>query len=264
MMAADERLARQIVDETQKITDAMDMTQPPPLASMNMYRMIRRLTGVNDPYHDYKRKTNRQLMGMIERLRREIRQSADPLLAAVLGAVSGNMIDCGINGQVSDEQIRAAFHDINETALIGEIGTFRSEVERAEKILYLADNSGEIVLDRLLIELLPAEKLTFVVRGGPIINDVLMEDAAEVGLTDMVRVMDNGSDAPGTLLSQCSPEFQRAFDEADLIISKGQGNFETLNDMKGRNIIFLLKIKCEVISRHTSMPLGTPLLYHVR
>lgn len=264
MITSDESVIARLMAQTQKLVDAMDMTQPPPLTAMKMYRMIRRVTGVDDPYYDYKRATNRQLMGMIERLRNEIAQSPDPLMAAVIGAVNGNIIDCGINGCVSDEQIHAAFHDISETALTGEVETFHRKVAQAQNILYLGDNSGEIVLDRLLIELLPMEKITFAVRGGPIINDVLIEDASEVGLTDMVRVIDNGSDAPGTILSECSEKFCRAFDAADLVISKGQGNFETLNETRGKNIIFMLKIKCKVIAQHTALPLGTPLLYHIK
>jgi uncharacterized protein with ATP-grasp and redox domains len=263
MITCDKNVLSQIIAEAQKLVDDMDMTQTPPLTGMRLYRMIRNITGVNDPYYEYKRNTNRQLMDMIDRLRLEIQQAADPFMAAVLGAASGNMIDCGINGQVTDEQIRLAFHDIHEAELAGEIETFRREVERAENILYLADNSGEIVLDRLLIELLPMGKITLAVRGKPIINDVLMEDAVEVGLTDMVRVIDNGSDAPGTILSECSENFRQAFAAADLIISKGQGNFEALSDMTGKNIIFLLKAKCDVISRHIGLPLGTPLLRHI-
>lgn len=264
MITGDETVIERLVAETQQLIAEMDMTQPPPLTAMKMYRMIRSVTGVNDPYYEYKRRTNKQLLDMIDRLRAEIRNAADPLVAAVLGAVSGNMIDCGISGQVTDEQIRRAFHDIHGTELTGEVEIFRREVAVAENILYLADNSGEIVLDRLLIELLPMGKIIFAVRGGPIINDVLMEDARQVGLTEMVRVIDNGSDAPGTILSECGDEFRRAFDAADLIISKGQGNFETLNDITGKNIIFLLKAKCEVVSRHTGLALGTPLLHHIR
>ena len=113
------------------------------------------------------------------------------------------------------------------------MGTYKAFVQQAEKILYLTDNAGEIVLDRLLIERLPLSRVTVAVRGGAILNDATREDAQTAGLDRLVRVMDNGSDALGTLLKECSESFQRCFRESDLIISKGQGNFETLSQTPG-------------------------------
>jgi len=226
-----------------------------------VYRMIHSMTGEKDPYYEYKRRTNRQLLDIIDRLRDSIEKSDDPLLAAAIAAANGNMIDCGISGAVTDEQIEAAIHDGHEREYVGCVKEFASEVEKAKKILYLADNSGEIVLDRLLIERLPMEKITLAVRGKPIINDVLIEDAEEVGLCDMVKVIDNGSDAPGTVLEECSDEFRQAFDAADLVISKGQGNYETLSHVD-KNIIFLFKAKCQVVAQDLGVPRDTLILKH--
>ncbi len=108
---------------------------------------------------------------------------------------------------------------------------------------------------------MPTDKVTFVVRGRPIINDATMADAATVGLTDVVRVIDNGTGFPGTVLSHCSAELQQAFAEADVVISKGQGNFETLTDAD-RDIFFLLKVKCQVVSKQLDRPLGDIVLLH--
>jgi uncharacterized protein with ATP-grasp and redox domains len=132
----------------------------------------------------------------------------------------------------------------------------RRAVAGADRILYLCDNAGEIVFDRLLIEVLPSEKITAVVRGTPVINDATLEDARATGLTEVVRVMDNGSDAPGTLLETCSPAFRDCFAAADLIIAKGQGNFETLSETRGKRIFFLLKVKCPLIARDIGEPTG--------
>jgi uncharacterized protein with ATP-grasp and redox domains len=131
----------------------------------------------------------------------------------------------------------------------------------ARSILYLADNAGEIVFDRLLIERLPAGRVTVVVRGAPVINDATRADAQVAGLDRIAEIIDNGSDAPGTVLEDCSAQFRERFESADVIIAKGQGNFETLS-AAGANICFLLKIKCPVLATHTGIELGTQALIH--
>jgi uncharacterized protein with ATP-grasp and redox domains len=132
---------------------------------------------------------------------------------------------------------------------------FRQAVNDAREILYIADNAGEIVFDRLLIERLPIEKVTVAVKGSPVINDVTMEDALVAGLPRIVEVIDNGSDAPGTILESCSGYFQERFEKADLVIAKGQGNYETLSDID-KNIFFILKAKCPVIARDIGCEVG--------
>ncbi len=124
---------------------------------------------------------------------------------------------------------------------------------RAGRILYLADNAGEIVFDRLLVEALAPQRVTLAVRGTPVLNDATAADARAVGLTEICEVIDNGSDAPGTVLEDCSREFRQRFSTADLIIAKGQGNFETLSEAPG-NIFFLFKVKCPVIATRTGLP----------
>ena len=122
--------------------------------------------------------------------------------------------------------------------------------------MYLADNAGEIVLDRLLIERLPKGRVTVAVRGGAILNDALRADAEEAGLAELARIVDNGCRAPGTPLDAVSPAFRKLFEEADLIISKGQGNYETLSDVAAP-LVFLLKVKCPMVARHIGEPLGS-------
>ena len=121
----------------------------------------------------------------------------------------------------------------------------------------MRDNAGEIVLERLLIERMPLERVTVAVRGGAIINDALMEDAQQAGLTEIVRVIDNGSDAPGTVLALASEAFRREYAAADLVISKGQGNYETVAPRRAQTVFYLLKVKCPVIARDLGLPTGT-------
>jgi uncharacterized protein with ATP-grasp and redox domains len=143
------------------------------------------------------------------------------------------------------------------------VEAFRNAVSQAERILYLTDNAGEIVLDRLLIEQLPTEQVTVAVKGAPVINDATMEDALLAGLPRIVEVIDNGSDAPGTILEACSQAFRERFEDADLIVSKGQGNYETLSD-SDKNIFFILKAKCPVIAKDLGCEVGAMILRRSR
>ncbi len=176
---------------------------------------------------------------------------------AVRYAIAGNIIDFGVQSEIDD----AIIHDTLDRAVRAHIPAntlceFRNAVELADDILYLGDNAGEIVLDRLLIEQLHYEKVTYAVRGRPIINDATFADAQFTGITDLVEVIDNGSDAPGTILDDCSQEFRRRFEQADLIIAKGQGNYESLSNSAG-NIVFVLMAKCPVIARDIGYNVGS-------
>ena len=134
--------------------------------------------------------------------------------------------------------------------------SLQAAIKQSERILYLGDNAGEIVFDRLLIEQIDRQKVTFVVRGSPVINDATMEDARMTGMADIVEVIDNGSDAPGTILEDCSAEFRQRFKMANMIIAKGQGNYETLSQTN-RKIFFLFKAKCPVIAEDVGCETGS-------
>jgi len=257
----DEDLHERVLRKVLELTGGMDMRDSPPAMAARIHRLIREMTGRPDPYHQVKQDSNAMLLSMIDDCRRRIDTAADPLEMAVRLAIGGNTIDCGIRVEYRQSCIHTALDHAVEHSLVGEIDKFAQAADRAERILYLLDNSGEIVLDRLLMERLPTEKITAAVRGGPILNDVTIEDARQVGLADVAPVIDNGSDAPGTILEQCSESFRRAFDAADLIIAKGQGNFETLSETP-RNIFFLLKAKCPVIASHIGCPIGSHIAYH--
>ena len=137
---------------------------------------------------------------------------------------------------------------------------FYNTVMAANKILYIGDNAGECFFDSLLLDYLPLEKIKFVVRGAPIINDATMEDALAAGINKKCPVITTGDNAPGILLDRCSVEFREAFEKSDLIISKGQGNYESLSDYDDKTIIFLTKVKCDVIATDIGFPLGSNVL----
>jgi len=228
----------------------------PPVLGQQLHRRLREVTGVDDAYRAEKDQQNQMVMSLLPELRERIDASADPFGLAVKLAIAGNIIDLGVNGHVADEDLRSSIDQALSEPVHGLIDDLRRDIDEAQDILYLADNCGEIVFDRLLIEHLPTERVTVAVRGAPILNDATMVDARTVGLTDIVEVIDNGDDAPGTLLESCSPAFRERFDAADLIIAKGQGNFESLSD-EPAPIYFLFKVKCSVVAEHVGEPEGT-------
>ncbi|HOP39772.1 MAG TPA: ARMT1-like domain-containing protein [Geobacteraceae bacterium] len=234
----------------------MDFSQSPPAIGQKLHRTLRDLTRVDDPYREIKDHCNQAALEMLPDLSARIRDSADPLFTALRVAIAGNVIDLGVNGHIRGSDVKNAMANILNEPFHGNIEDFRDTVRSARKILYLADNAGEIVFDRLLIEQLPLDRVTLAVRGTPVLNDATRVDAEAAGLHDLVEVINNGSDAPGTILTDCSRDFRRRFSMADLVIAKGQGNFETLSDTNA-DIFFLFKAKCPVIANHVGLPVGT-------
>ena len=256
----DEQIHEQVVREVLRLASDLDMSQSPPAIGQQIHRLIRELVGEDDPYHRIKKRFNNLALKLYPELRKQIVGSQDRLETAIRLAIAGNIIDFGVNSSVDESDLHKA---ISESLVADfdnlQLESFRDAVGQAEDIFYLADNAGEIVFDRLLIEQLPYEKVTVVVKGKPVINDATMEDAGAAGLTRIVEVIDNGSDAPGTILESCSKEFRRRFADVDLIIAKGQGNYETLSDVE-KDMFFILKVKCPVIARHLDCEVGQMIL----
>lgn len=233
-----------------------DWSASPPAMAQHLHRAIRRELNHPDPYRDIKNRMNRMAESLLPRMRERIEAHSDPREAAVRVAIGGNLLDVGAQTQIAAEDLPAHLETIWTQPLRGDFeGLFRA-VDRARCILYLADNAGEIFFDRLLIERLPAEKITLFMRGSPVLNDATTEDAEAAGLPAIVPVLDNGSDAPGTILKDCSEEFRRWFDRADLVIAKGQGNYETLSDAD-KDIYFLFTVKCPLVAERVGEPVGS-------
>jgi damage-control phosphatase, subfamily I len=211
---------------------------------------------VADPYASIKIQLNRMASQVVSRFKARLETAKDPLLTAVKLAIAGNVIDLGASDGVSRGDVMQSVNQVLAQGLGGNVERFRQAADQAQRILYLADNAGEIIFDRLLIDTLDPRRITVAVRGSAVINDATMTDAMAAGLHEICEVIDNGSDAPGTLLDDCSSVFCQQFNEADLIIAKGQGNFESLSEYEG-NISFLFKVKCPVVATHTKLPIGT-------
>jgi len=233
-----------------------DRTHSPPELGRTIHGLIRRALNHGDPYLKIKQRSTQQALRMMPAVRHRIKRSESPFPTAVRFALAGNILDFALaslwrEDQLAETLARAEFHPLDE-ALVTRL---QRAVERAQTILWLADNAGETVFDRLMIEHMPDKTILYAVKAGPIINDATLEDAREAGLEELTDIIDNGTDAPGTVLSLCSPEFREVFERADLVIAKGQANFETLNEVN-REVFFLTQIKCAVIARHYRFAVG--------
>ena len=260
MTTNDEQIQEKVLREALYLSSKMDLSQSPPAMAQKIHRFIREMTGAEDPYLEVKNRFNKLALQMYPELKQLIETSADPLETAVRLAIAGNIIDFGVNSTVDQAEVERTISQSLKAPLDTQaLEQFREAISQAEDILYLGDNAGEIVFDRLLIEQLPSEKITFVVKGGPVLNDATIEDAEIIGLTDFVNVIDNGSDAPGTILESCSEMFRRRFDESDLVIAKGQGNCESLSGVD-KKIFFMVRPKCKVLARHLDCEIGSLVL----
>ena len=257
----DETIHRRVLNAVALIIPDLALDATPPEIAQQVYRIVSEITGNNDPYLEAKRCANKSAMSLYARMKDMVDDSNETLETACKLAIAGNAIDLGAHAEFGS--ISSIIEDSVGYQLDQEhYRKFKESVGQSSLILYLADNAGEIVFDRILIEqLLKVKKLkiVFVVREKPIINDATLDDALRVGLNKFTTVISNGSDAPATILSQCSSEMLSYYRAADLIISKGQGNYESLSDIPG-NIFFLFKVKCPVIARDSGYDLDSPVL----
>lgn len=256
----DEATIKRVLDGVARLIPGIPMDQPPPETARGVYAEIRKATGESDPFKAYKEKSIQRTLALFGKMKSEVERAEDPLRAAVRIAIAGNVIDLGAN---PDFDLEAELKEVQRRDLgIDDYASFQQALEESRGILYLGDNAGETVFDRLLIEVMGRETV-YAVRDTAIINDATVEDAEKSGLGEVARIISSGCDAPGTILSRCSPEFLEAFESADLIVSKGQGNFETLSDVDAP-IFYLLKTKCSVIARHLGTKNGDMVLKDAR
>ncbi len=253
ILGMDDKAVWKLMKMAGTILSKMDVLNPPPRNAVAIYDMIAENSGRQDPFQEVKKQSTLHALALFEELEKKIKEHPDPLAAAVRYAACGNVIDYGVGStfDILDEiesALEVEFHH-------WEMERFRSRLHQAEHVLYIGDNCGETVFDRLLIEII-GKPVTFVVRDGPIINDVTLEDAQMAGLDKVATVISSGCRAPGIVLQETSRQFRNLYETSPLIISKGQGNFETLCDEK-REIFFLFKIKCKVVAEYVNAPLGS-------
>ncbi|MFC1524448.1 DUF89 domain-containing protein [Thermodesulfobacteriota bacterium] len=227
------------------LADLKNHLSPPEHAEI-LYARLAEWSGCPDPYQQIKESGNRFAQALLPEVTQILTEAEDPLFCAIQATLAGNMIDYGAQHRFDLASILDRFRET--IPVINDYDLFRRELREASSILYLADNCGEIILDGLLIEALN-RPTTMVVRSRSVINDATLDDAISCGLDRICRVIGNGTGCPGTPLRNCSQELQELFGTADIVISKGQGNFETLTEVE-RPVYFLLTVKCPVVAAH--------------
>jgi uncharacterized protein with ATP-grasp and redox domains len=233
--------------------------------SQDAYAITARATGVDDPFAAEKQRFNTLALAMLPECYAALKAAADPLETGAHLAVAGNIIDLGIaqNLDIHGTLLRA----LETPFAINDLGRLRAALAAAKLLLYIGDNAGEIVFDRVFIETIqkmyPALRVVFSVKSGPIINDATRADAQAVGMDKVCTVVETGNAQIGAPLAQVSAAFRQLFDTADVIISKGQGNFETLNTATQRPLYFILKAKCNLVAKELGVQFGDSVLKHV-
>ncbi len=231
--------------------------QSPAEISYNALTVVNDILGCADPFAEEKRRSNAAMLELYPVLKERVESSSDRLHTAIKIAAAGNVIDMGI---LHKFDVRKAIDDILEGSFrIDHFDLLKKDLLSAERILYVADNAGEIVADKLFLETLGRKDAVVAVREKPILNDATMEDARQVGLGRVATPISNGSGMIGTVLRDCSEEFRNVFHAADVIISKGQGNYECL-DERSENIYFVLTAKCPVVAAALGVEEGEAVL----
>jgi len=252
--AVREKILKDVLQEVEQ----SDTSRPPAYTTTFIHRKIRQLLK-GDPFSQIKSEYNQIALALYPSLKRLVQESSDPLWTASRLAVAGNVIDFGIFTSVDIEgTVKRALHS---PFAVDEYHAFKDALSDTEEVLYLLDNAGEIVFDRILIETMVSsgKRVVAVVKGTPVLNDCTRVDAFEAGLPEVCEIIDNGSDAVGTIIEWTSGDFQKSYAQMQFIISKGQGNFETVSDPR-KTIVYLFQSKCEVVSRELGLSLGSMIL----
>ena len=261
MATKNEEIQRKVLNSVLSILSNISIYASPPEIAHLVHLRVKSITGNFDPYREIKKKQNEMALQYESILSSQIAEMSDSLKTAMMFSAAGNAIDLAPDYQIKDLYKRY-MEIISRGFSWDDYELFCKKVAQSKSLLYLGDNAGEIVWDKILIEELLEEfnmDITYAVRGFPILNDVTLEDAQYVKMTELVTVVSNGSEAPGTLLNRCSEEFLKVYQKSDLILSKGQGNYESLS-REDRSIFFLFNVKCPVIAEDVHCRIGDIIL----
>jgi uncharacterized protein with ATP-grasp and redox domains len=253
---------RQILDASRLVTDRTDLQAKimkesielisdyqnfrySPEIGRALHQIVKRHTGIQDPYERIKKENILAAEKAYPLLKRFLSKKQEKIYWALKIAATGNIIDYAIYSDINLED--CIMHELEKKFSVCHIGSFKNKLKHAKNLLIIGDNAGETIFDRVLIEELSNIDITYAVRSEPIINDATIEDARASGLEHCTNLVSTGCNAPGLIIDECTTQFKDIFNNADIVISKGQGNYETLSEAK-REMFFLLKAKCPVIA----------------
>lgn len=244
MATNDDKKLKEILSSVGNMIKDIPMQNTPPETGDIIYKKITEITGVTDPYKNIKKHSIDEALSLYPKLKKIVNNSDDKILTAIRFAIAGNVIDFGVNKEfnIIDEVQQILKKDF----AIFDYDKFIKQLNSSSSVLYIGDNAGESVFDKILIEEL-GKQVTFVVRDIPVINDATIYDATASGLDSVSEIISSGCTAPGTILNLCNDDFLERFNNADMVISKGQGNYEGLSNVN-RSVFFLLKVKCPIIA----------------
>ena len=254
VVGADEKTTELIMREVMGYLKEADYARSNPEVIQGTWEIITKHLQDTDPYREIRSSYNAELLGMAPAVRSMIQEAGDSFDAALKLAITANLIDFAASHSFDQKMVLEKLGCAREQTLaVDESPKLKEALGGARTLLYLGDNCGEIVIDKLFLEELrrefPQLTMYFGVRGTPIVNDVTFEDALQVGMSEVARVISNGDGCLGTVLHRTSAEFQEAFKEADVIIAKGQGNYESLSETAHKNLFFLFMAKCEAVAQ---------------
>ena len=244
---------------TMSVIVRLDRTRTPAENSSKVLHDLVRQLGGNDPFAEAKKDSNHRALELLPKLIEKANKAQDPLKMAIMFAAAGNVVDLGL---FADYDLEAAVNDVIATGFKkDDYNQLREMLTTSAKVLIIGDNSGEIVCDRILAQFILASgcrEVVYGVKGSFILNDATIEDAVASGISDICRVINNGNNFLGTIEEKCSPEFLKEMKESDLIISKGQANYESLegSELAGEKTFFLLKAKCSVVAENLGVNYG--------
>ena len=273
LVGSDEADQKRVLNKIAELIPNLPLHATPPEMALTVHELIVEVIKEEDPYKEIKKMCNDEALALFSELKKRVDNAANPLLRAVELSIAGNIIDYGANADLDlqkelDLLIKQEEDRIkNESTGIFAFPEFKDAVIKGKTILIIGDNAGEIVFDRFLMQAIQSinkeASIIYAVREKAILNDATREDALYAGINNEAEIISSGCPAPGTIISLCSEEFCTIFNDSDVIISKGQGNFEGLSDVQ-QEIFFLFRAKCQVIAREINGKVGDFVLYHKR
>ena len=252
MVTDDTKLQKNIMEESIKVLLDYRNYGCSPDMGRAMHNIVKKYTGVIDPYEKIKLKDMETAKKMYPMIKLFLQKKGNSNYWVLKIAATGNIIDSAINNIRDIESVIEK--ELEKEFAVCDIDIFEEKLKTAKSLLIIGDNAGETVFDKVLAEHLSNLDITYAVRSEPTINDTTEKEAYASGLGECTKIISTGCSSPGVILKECSEEFLDIFNTADIVISKGQGNFEALMDYK-RKVFFLLKAKCPMISKHLKVGL---------
>ncbi|MEA1995886.1 MAG: ARMT1-like domain-containing protein [Campylobacterota bacterium] len=258
IIGASEEKKMQAAISVIKYLSNVDLAVPPPVISEGVYSRIKKVLNNDDPYKKVKQHFTEIAFSYLPQLKKTVKKSKSPIDTAVRLSLAGNVVDFG--SQMEQFDVEDAINTSLSTKItLDDSKIFIEELKKAKNLFFVADNAGEIVFDKLLLqtikEVYPEINIKTVARESPIINDITIDEMKAINMQEIGELLSSGAAIPGLDISRCSEKCKKAFYDADIIISKGQGNFEILSELNDNRIYFLFIVKCSVIARYMNLPL---------